>query len=85
MAQLAKAFEDSGIGAELDDNDQDLEKGKRHMQFSSAEEEDSRHNGNLPKHDGGVQEKLYHGEKKRDDLDPLVHKKCVTCSVMHNI
>ena len=78
VRQLAQAFQESGIGAELDTNDPDLEKGQLHEQHSNAEEEDSRQNGNLPMHSGGKREKLRHDEKKRDDLDPLVHEKCVT-------
>ena len=63
VSQLAKAFQESGIGFEMDGAASDLEKGRKPKQGAGSEEEDS-------SEDGGKG-----GHKKKDALDPLVHKK----------
>ena len=80
VSQLAKAFRDSGIGARLDDDTPDLEKGQKRKRESvvSTQEEDSRQGGGVEGHSGREHEQESDEQKKRNTLDPLVHDKCGT-------
>ena len=75
VAQLAKAFHESGIGSRLDGDAPDLETGQKQRHHFTAQEEDSRQNGHMARQSGGTQEQMLDQQKKRDALDPLVHDK----------
>ncbi|KAL3152681.1 hypothetical protein ABBQ38_012276 [Trebouxia sp. C0009 RCD-2024] len=67
VPQLAKAFQESGIGSEMDHDAPDLEKGRTPKQKAGSKEEDSRETGGK---EGPVPD-----AQKRNALDPLVHDK----------
>lgn len=71
VPQLAKAFQESGIGSEMDHDAPDLEKGRTPKQKAGSKEEDSRETGGK---EGPVPD-----AQKRNALDPLVHDKYVHC------
>ncbi|KAL3156297.1 hypothetical protein ABBQ32_012567 [Trebouxia sp. C0010 RCD-2024] len=67
VSQLAKAFQESGIGSEMDSDAPDMEKGRAPKREAGSKEEDSWEDGG----NGGRMPDA----QKQNALDPLVHDK----------